>query len=358
MDAVPLESLQVAGGEGSLCAHKDRDLGGGGIDRAGGREVGGQTSGWTSQFRDSVHACGQCTHRCRATSAPAFETRTLAYENRIASTRMTSPGLADAISLIEGIVRALARRSHASADEAEELLSRARLKLVENDGAVLAKFGGRSSLRTYLTTIVQRLLLDLRRQEWGLWRPSAAARRLGPLAVRLEQLMHRDGRSLEEAAGLLACDGGSGTPPGDLASVAAQLPRRVRLRIEGEETLATVHVGSDVTEAAVRSREATERGLVAEQALRSVLDALTPREQLILRLRFHDGFTVRQIARTLHLEEKALYRSLDRLLARMRTDLERRGLSSSDVGDLVGAATWEPQAILTRITRNESVEGV
>jgi len=45
--------------------------------------------------------------------------------------------------------------------------------------ALLAKFEGRSSLRTFLTVVIQRLFLDHRISAWGKWRPSAEARRGG-----------------------------------------------------------------------------------------------------------------------------------------------------------------------------------
>src|SRR6202008_4136539 len=95
--------------------------------------------------------------------------------------------------------RTIARRHQLSADEADELGSSVRLKLVENDYEVLRKFEGRSQLRTYLTTVVKRHFLDDRNARWGKWRPSAQARRLGPVAVLLDQFLTRDRLPFEEA---------------------------------------------------------------------------------------------------------------------------------------------------------------
>jgi hypothetical protein len=54
------------------------------------------------------------------------------------------------------------------------------LKLIENDYRILRSFEGLASLGTYLTTVIARLFLDFQIHEWGRWRPSAAATRLGP----------------------------------------------------------------------------------------------------------------------------------------------------------------------------------
>ena len=75
-----------------------------------------------------------------------------------------------------------------------------RLRFIENDYAAIRKFRGESSLGTYLTVVVAMLVRDYRVQRWGRWRPSAAARRLGDVAVRLETLVRRNGQAVHEAA--------------------------------------------------------------------------------------------------------------------------------------------------------------
>jgi len=86
---------------------------------------------------------------------------------------------------IEQVSRFIARRQRLSASEAEDFLSEVNLGFIRSDYAVLASFAGRSSLRTYLTTVIQRLFLDYRRRLWGKWRPSAEALRRGSRALGL-----------------------------------------------------------------------------------------------------------------------------------------------------------------------------
>ena len=100
----------------------------------------------------------------------------------------------------EKILSALARRNALSRDAAEEFSAWAKLQVIENDYAVLAKFRGESSLLTYLTVCFAMLFREYRVQQWGRWRPSAVARSAGPLAIRLETLTRRDGLPLHGAA--------------------------------------------------------------------------------------------------------------------------------------------------------------
>src|SRR4051812_13064188 len=46
---------------------------------------------------------------------------------------------------------------------------------------------------------MQRLALDYRIHLWAKWHTTAEAKRLGELTVELEKLLHRDGRTLDEA---------------------------------------------------------------------------------------------------------------------------------------------------------------
>src|SRR5437870_13909457 len=67
--------------------------------------------------------------------------------------------LVSEIATIERIINFVAARRRLRASDADEFASNVKLKLVENDYAILRKFQGRSSLRTYLTIVIQRLFL-------------------------------------------------------------------------------------------------------------------------------------------------------------------------------------------------------
>lgn len=247
------------------------------------------------------------------------------------------------LPLVEDTIRFICRRHHCRPDEAEEFASAARLRLIEDDYAVLRKFGHRSSLRTYLVIVLGRAFLDFRRQRWGVWRPSAEARRLGTTAVRLDVLLHRDGLTLDEAIEVLRTNERVAAAPAELRVLAARLPRRVGRRLESETVLAS-HTTPAEGELRVLSSERTERALALRAALRAALEALRPEDALILRLRFQDDFTVARIAQTLCLEPKPLYRRIGRLLQELRLRLETAGFGSGDLHEALGLTAWDDEA--------------
>src|SRR5690554_6597075 len=90
------------------------------------------------------------------------------------------------LPLIHRVTAAVARQNRLSVDDAEEFAATVHLRLIADDYAVLRKFRGRSSLQTFLKVVIQRICLDFRDAQWGKWRSSAAARRHGEVAIRLE----------------------------------------------------------------------------------------------------------------------------------------------------------------------------
>src|SRR5437868_15414339 len=102
------------------------------------------------------------------------------------------------LAVIDRVTAFICARHHLSAADSDDFSSHVKLKLIEDNYAVLGSFEGRSSIRTFLTIVVERLFLDYRTSAWGKWRPSAAAKRGGATALLLEQLLTRDGYSFEE----------------------------------------------------------------------------------------------------------------------------------------------------------------
>ena len=136
------------------------------------------------------------------------------------------PSSSDLVLLGE-VIRAVVRRGRLLPPDAEDFSQSVQLRFLETGYDAFARFDGRSSLRTYLTTVVWRLLLDWRTAAYGKWRPSAAARRLGPQAVRLDRLLNRDGLTVDEAIQVAAL-APEALPDHVLRLMAERLPRRRR----------------------------------------------------------------------------------------------------------------------------------
>lgn len=237
---------------------------------------------------------------------------------------------------IDRIAGALCWRHGIEGAEAEDVAAWVRLLLMEDDYAVLRKFRGESTITTYLTMAVSLLFREHRIRERGRWRPSAAAQRLGHAAVRLETLVQRDGYRLEDAAKVMRSAGTTDLSDRALAELLAALPRRAPLR--------PVQVGADALEAAAdpgasdpaEAAEADAERRATEQALERALEGLPAADRVVVRMRYWEGLSVADVARGLGVPQKPLYRTLERALRRLRTELEGAGVSRGLVRALLG----------------------
>ncbi len=236
---------------------------------------------------------------------------------------------------IETVVAYVCRRHNCGTDEAEEFSAHVMAKLVADDYAILRKFQGKSRFETYLTTVITHLFLDWRNHRWGKWRPSAEAKRLGPVARKLEELA-RDGYTFEESCELLRTNHKVVLSRAELEALAARLPVRLPRKMEGEERLEALPAGEPGPDERILERERQEvRGRVWE-ALGRAWAKLPDGDRLILKLHFQQGMQVVEIARALHLEQKPLYRRVDRLRETLRKDLEREGIGRDLVAEGLG----------------------
>jgi RNA polymerase sigma factor for flagellar operon FliA len=225
----------------------------------------------------------------------------------------------------------VARRHALSSDEAEDFASWARVRLLEGASAPLEKYRGQSSLETYLAVVLHNLFRDYRIAKWGKWRPSAAARRLGPTAIRLETLIVRDGLTATEAAATVAAQLAGSTSRGEIEALLERLPARTRPRFEQEESLREMAAPVSGSERALVARELGPKVRHAEQALRVGLGRLPPLDRLILKLRFQEGFKIVDIARAVGVVAKNLYPRLERCMSTLRQALEEQGVRAADV---------------------------
>jgi RNA polymerase sigma factor for flagellar operon FliA len=236
---------------------------------------------------------------------------------------------------IDKMAESACMRNGLGAQEAEEFAAEVRLKLCEDDYAVLRKFRGGSSLTTYLSVVIGNLFRDYRISRWGKWRPSAQARRLGEVAMQLESLVYRDGHTFDSACQVLAQRRGAEVRLAELRRLYAQLrPRMPRLR-QGEDDPDTL-LASDQADAPVLDAERDARLAAAEEALRRALARLPDEDRLIIRLLYYEGMTVADVARGLRVEQKPLYpriRHLHRLIAEA---LRKEGITV-DVLDFLNA---------------------
>jgi RNA polymerase sigma factor (sigma-70 family) len=237
------------------------------------------------------------------------------------------------LPLIDKIVDFQARRHRLSSADADDFRSEIKVKFIENDYAILRGFEGRSSMQTFLATVVTNALHDRLNSEWGKWRPSTAALRAGPDGVLLERLIGRDGFSLEEAIQIMTTNYSVARSRSELEEIASTLPVRFRRRFESEQAILSLPGSARADESVLeRDWRAVWDRVLTE--LRSVQDQLDSQDALILVMRFQDGMQLADIATTLGIKARPLYDRVYKLLTQLRLALEAQGVSAVVVRQL------------------------
>jgi len=242
------------------------------------------------------------------------------------------------LPVIERVIGWVCARRGLRGADAEDFASIVKTRLIENEYEVLGKWQGRSSIKTYLTTVINRIYLDFQVQRFGKWRQSAQACRLGLEARRLEQLMFRDGLSFDEACGVLTSDPRMRLNRDDLHAIRVRLPQRTSRRgdLHEHEPVRPESAGTAV--------ERAERQALADRmfaVIRCSLARLPARDRVFLRLHFQSGLTVAEAARAQGADQKALYRKKEDILKRLKGDLEAEGIGLEEVQMLLTALDWE-----------------
>jgi RNA polymerase sigma factor (sigma-70 family) len=238
---------------------------------------------------------------------------------------------------IDRIASIAGRNQGVPGADAEDFTAWVRMKLMEDDYAVVRRFLGSSGFRTYLSSVVSRLAVNYVREQRGRWRPSTAAERLGPAAVDVERLVRRDGYTLRQAGEKLRTEGRSTLSDAALARLLGQLPERAPLRPLVEEPATGLDAAPGPWRADERVTEAEADGRRAEilDTLDTALEQMELEDRVIVQMHYAEGCTVADVARALRLDQKPLYRRVERLRARLRTLLEAAGLKRDDVRGLL-----------------------
>jgi RNA polymerase sigma factor (sigma-70 family) len=225
------------------------------------------------------------------------------------------------------VIRHVARASRLPRQDEEDFSQTVHVKLLEREYDIFRRFCGRSSLRTYLTVVVRRLLLDWRNAVQGKWRPSAAAMRLGAIAVALEQLVYRDHHQVEEAIAVLQSRGCDESAM-ELRALFDKLPLRHRRQTVSDDQLPDLHAAfEDPIDAAERERSERRSAALLGRLLRE----LPSEDRWLLRVRFCDEESLHALARKLSIEPRILYRRVDRALRRLRRSVAMMQLSDAEI---------------------------
>lgn len=251
------------------------------------------------------------------------------------------------LPLIERVIAFVCRRHNCSADEAEELDAIVKLKLIEDDYARLRSWKGKSELSTYLTTVVRHLFQDYLIARRGKWRPSEEAKRLGPVAEKLEELRSRPPTlTFDQACEYLITNRKLDVTREALDEIAKRLPVKIVRHFEGEGPLESLPTGEAGPHERLRSKESCAQLARIREAMNRALAELPSEDRLLIRMHFLDDFSIATISRRTCQEQKPLYGRLKKALLQVRQSLEREGIRWEEVEEaLRGASKGGPESV-------------
>lgn len=246
------------------------------------------------------------------------------------------------LETIEEVISFACARTGLRDADAEDFASHVHVRLIENDYAILRKFEGRASFVTFISIVLRRMLLDYRIHLWGKWHSSAEAKRLGPVAVELETILHRDDRTIADALPLCRKLDPSVTLE-SLEALAARMPKRApRPRaVSLDAATAELHLPPETADGTTTESERKEASEKANAVLRATVSELPKEDQDLLRLHFNAALSIVQVGRILNTDHKPLYRRLRRITRELRRALESAGVTAAIANELVGTPDIE-----------------
>jgi RNA polymerase sigma factor (sigma-70 family) len=245
------------------------------------------------------------------------------------------------LSLIDRAIGYVCHRNRIDRDEEEEFGSYVKFKLIESNYAIIRKFEGRSSLATYMTTVIQRMFFQYRVQMWGKWHPSVQAKRLGDKAITVERLLTRDGFAYSEVVATLTSGRDPAFTVAEVDAIYLRLPVRQPRPVLVSAVENTKNGPFVDTENELFRTERGEAARNTASTIDAALALMDPEDQLILRMRFWAGQKVPDIGRALGVDAKKLYKRIDKLLTQLKLALEKADIASADVYELLNHSDYE-----------------
>lgn len=208
--------------------------------------------------------------------------------------------------------------------------------LQEDDYRRLREFKGNSSITTYLTAIISRLVVDIVRSRTGRNRAKERAERFGELGRRTYELLIQSKHTIREAVEILQVNYGMTADAGRLqAMLDEMLGRSSRHQTDADHETAW----NDSGELVSIQRSTPEQKLADKQqdrkrkeVLKQVLDSMTAEDKLLVRLRFPldeatDPLDAATVAKMLGLNQQEVERRTRRILTTCRELLLKQGIS-------------------------------
>ncbi|MEZ5283402.1 MAG: sigma-70 family RNA polymerase sigma factor [Vicinamibacterales bacterium] len=258
------------------------------------------------------------------------------------------------LSTIERLARTQARRHRLPPQDCDDFVGHVRVRLMEHDYRVLREYEGRSRLATYLSTVIGHYCLDYRNQEWGRFRTSARAQRLGPVAEDLERLVLRDGHTLDEAIGILTVNQHVGLTDAALRRLWAELPPRTPTTLTTEDAAERVAHGVPSVEDLLAARQTIP---LIERALSATLARAAPADRALAALHYGQAVPVARLAVQQHVSKATAHRRLTRVVEQCRQALTEAGVDRIQLAQALAFAGSELPPLLESLAETIAALG-
>jgi len=249
------------------------------------------------------------------------------------------------IHIIDQAIKCICRRHNLSVEEAEEFASEVKCKLIGNDYKVLRQFKGKSPespSKTYLLTVITNLFIDKKRKEQGRWRPSEKAKRLGDVAIKLDELLHKDNYSLEEAYKILRINYNVTLSEEELDRIFHEIDKKRTPRIKEVlwEDWEDKEIRSAITYPRMIPDEEEKRRLekVKEKLfalIAEIFGTLSETDRLVLKM-FLDNHPISEIARCLGVPRNTIEKRLKEILHEFEKRIRAsEGINQNDINEII-----------------------
>lgn len=239
---------------------------------------------------------------------------------------------------VEILVAKTCRARGLSETDTDIVATMVMLKLFENDCAVVRRFRAERNAKfsTYLGRIVLNTFGDFCTKRLGKWHASAAATRLGPIALELERLVYREQCPKDEAIDRLLAAHPQVTRE-ELTAVLGDLrPRPRRQTAVSLETITTEIPDTQQADVLVDENERRKLTQRTADIVRNFLTRLSDNDRVMLQYLFESDMQISTIARILRVPGKQLYRRRDHLLQELRKEMMAAGLTVEEMRSLIG----------------------
>jgi hypothetical protein len=204
------------------------------------------------------------------------------------------------------------------------------------------------------------MLAQYRVSQWGKWRPSAEAKRLGEKAIILERMLERDGYTFSEVEQILTTRENSEFTVQELEALYLRLPQRSErprfvspTKSAMAEKREPVELPDELPQAE-RDRTAAQIGRV----LKEYKANLEAEDQAIIRMRFYEGLKGPEIARRLHKEQKKIYKRIDTILSGFRRALAAQQIDAADIESFLARSPAEEGPADSNVRTVKSADSV